>query len=167
MFEKMNSVVSFMESRFFGLDVVTFNTVVDSFGRAGDVDSMESHFNAMKHRGVKPNSVTYSSLVSAFGRAGRVERVDSVMRQAQNSDAALDTPFFNSAIDAYGRSGEVAKMSRCFLAMRERECCPDHVTLATMARAFEAHGMSDVARDFEKVMLSTKDYSDIIKFLPR
>ncbi|GAB4832532.1 hypothetical protein Ancab_006553 [Ancistrocladus abbreviatus] len=137
MYEKMESILNFMKKRFISLTVVTFNTIIDIFGRAGNIEKMDSLFLKI-HEGMKPNTITYCSLVNAYSKAGKLYRVNSILRQVENSNVVLDTPFFNCIISAYGRVGDVDKMNKLFLLMKEKNCEPDNITFATMIQAYNA-----------------------------
>ncbi|KAM7264404.1 hypothetical protein ACFE04_002087 [Oxalis oulophora] len=161
MYKKMTSVMEFMEKRFFTPTVVTHNIVVDAFGQAGHVDLMDEYFKRMKHLGLKPNSITYCSLVSGYSKSGQIMKVDSILRQVENSDILLDTPLYNSIISAFGKCGDIEKMEETFLAMKERQCRPDHITFATMTQAYEAHDMTDAIIELEMKRIASTNSSGI------
>lgn len=164
MYEKMRSVMDFMEKRFFRPTVVTYNILIEIFGKAGNIEKMDEYFRKMKYQGMKPNSITYCSLVSAYHKAGQIMKVDSILRQVANSDVILDTPFFNCIISAYGQAGDVEKMGEIFLAMKERHCTPDNITIATMIQVYTAQGMIEAAEELENKMISMKDNSGILPY---
>ncbi|GAB4838048.1 hypothetical protein Ancab_027577 [Ancistrocladus abbreviatus] len=163
MYEK-ESVLNFMKKRFISLTVVTFNTIIDIFGRVGNIEKMDALFLKMKHEGMKPNTVTYCSLVNAYSKAGKLYRVNSIIRQVKNFDVVLDTQFFNCIISAYGRVRDVDKMNKLFLLMKEKNCEPDSITFTTMIQAYNAQDMIEAAQDVESEMSTTKDCSGV--FLP-
>ncbi|XVE78093.1 hypothetical protein DITRI_Ditri13aG0116100 [Diplodiscus trichospermus] len=65
-------------------------TVIDAFGRAGDLKQMEYLFRLMRSERIKP--------------------IAGVLRFIENSDVTLDIVFFNCLVDAYGRMGCFAEM---------------------------------------------------------
>nr|TKR58965.1 hypothetical protein D5086_0000327000 [Populus alba] len=95
-------VLEFMEERLFSPSIVTRNLIIETFGKADDIETMEENLSKTKHLGIKTNTITYCSLVSVYSKTGHIMKVDSIPRQVENSDIVLDTPLFNCVIRAYG-----------------------------------------------------------------
>jgi pentatricopeptide repeat protein len=135
-----------MRKRYYSPTAVTFNIVIECFGRAGNIEKMEYYFRLMKTKGVKPNPVTYCSLVNGYRKTRLLDKVSGIIRQTENTDVILDTPFFNCVISAYANSGDIKIMEEMLQLMKDKDCNPDRVTYATMIQAYTAQGMDEAAR---------------------
>jgi pentatricopeptide repeat protein len=91
-----------MEERLLSPSIVTPNLIIETFGKADDIETMEEYLSKTKHLRIKTNIITYCSIVCVYSKAGHIMKVDSILRQVENSDIILDTPFFNCVIRAYG-----------------------------------------------------------------
>lgn len=49
-------------------DQVTFNIMIDGYGRDGNIEAMQLLFLEMCHVGLVPDSWTYNALIRSFGR---------------------------------------------------------------------------------------------------
>jgi predicted DNA-binding protein (UPF0278 family) len=91
-----------MEERLFSPSIVTRNLIIETFGKADDIETVEEYLSKTKHLRIKTDTITYCSLVSVYSKAGHIMKVDSNLRQVENSDIILDTPFSNCVVRAYG-----------------------------------------------------------------
>ncbi|KAL9252175.1 Pentatricopeptide repeat-containing protein [Drosera capensis] len=121
---------------------VTYNVVIDAFGKAGDLKQMEYLFRLMQSERMKPNCVTFCSLMMAYGRANKAEKIEAVLRFIKNSDVMLDRVFFNCLMDAYGRIERFDEMKEVLGFMESKGCEPDRVTYRTMINAYSSAGMN-------------------------
>uniref|UniRef100_A0A6N2LD86 Pentatricopeptide repeat-containing protein n=1 Tax=Salix viminalis TaxID=40686 RepID=A0A6N2LD86_SALVM len=78
----MSAVMEYMQRYHYSWTIVTYNVVIDAFGRAGDLKQME----LMRSERIKPSCVTLCSLVRAYREAGKPEKIRSVLRFIENSD---------------------------------------------------------------------------------
>ena len=51
-------------------DVVSFNILIDSCGKAGQLEHALSFFNEMRGRGLRPTVNTFTSIIDASGKLG-------------------------------------------------------------------------------------------------
>lgn len=84
---------------------MTFNIVIDAFGKAGDLKQMEYLFRLMRSERIKPSCITLCSLVRAYACVGKPKKIGGVLHFVENSDVLLDFVFFNCLVDAYVRLG--------------------------------------------------------------
>ncbi|XP_074267540.1 pentatricopeptide repeat-containing protein At5g48730, chloroplastic-like [Silene latifolia] len=161
-YEKMSSVMQYMQKYHFSWTLVTYsyNVVIDAFGRAGDLKQMEFLFRLMKSEKIKPNCVTFCSLVRAYGRAGKPEKIDSILRIIENTDVTLDTVFFNCLVDAYGRMERFAEMKEDVEMMKSKGCNPDRVTYKSMIKVYSIAGMSTQAKELQNFVRFSEDSKD-------
>jgi pentatricopeptide repeat protein len=139
----MGAVMEYMQKYYYSWTIVTYNVVIDAFGRAGDLEQMEYIFRLMKSDRIKPNCVTLCSLIRAYGRADQVKKIETVLRIVENSDTALDIVFFNCLVDAYERVGCLAEMWDVLNMMKIERIKPDKVTCTTMIKWFLVKGIDD------------------------
>jgi pentatricopeptide repeat protein len=56
-------------------DLVTYNTLLDVYGKAGRLNDVIYWFAEMKKAGVQPDVLTFNSLVNAYGKASHYDGV--------------------------------------------------------------------------------------------
>ncbi|RDX92260.1 Pentatricopeptide repeat-containing protein, chloroplastic, partial [Mucuna pruriens] len=147
-----NAVMEYMQKYHYSWTIVTFNIVIDAFGKAGDLKQMEYLFRLMRSERIKPSCVTLCSLVRAYAHAGKPEKIGGVLRFVENSDVLLDTVFFNCLIDAYGRLGCLAEMKAVLEMMKQKSCKPDIITYRTMIKAYSFKGMDGHAKELRELL---------------
>ena len=75
LYGKMTTVMEYMQKYYFSWTTVTYNVLIDTFGKVSDIDQMEYLFNLMISEGVKPDCITLCSLVNAYGKAHAIRKV--------------------------------------------------------------------------------------------
>ncbi|KAG5514937.1 hypothetical protein RHGRI_036094 [Rhododendron griersonianum] len=103
--------MEYMQKYYFSWTLVTYNIVLEAFGRAGNLKQMELLFRSMRSDIIKPNCFWLRSLVRAYGKARKAEKILGVLHFIENADVMLDIIFFNCLVDAYGKMG-------CFVEMK-------------------------------------------------
>lgn len=84
---ELDEVVAWFEriSTDFGLvpDVVNYNTLINAYGKAGDVDGASRRVQEMLDRGLQPDDITYNIIMDMCARRGDVKGAESVFNLAK------------------------------------------------------------------------------------
>ncbi|GAB2294593.1 hypothetical protein Dimus_028793 [Dionaea muscipula] len=127
------------------LSLCTYNTLIDTYGKAGQLQEAYETFNLMLRNGVVPDTITFNTLIHAFGNSAQLEEVDSIMQKMEELQCPPDTRTFNILISLHTKHNDIDKAVGYFLRMKEAGLEPDFVSYRTLLFAFSTRHMVDEA----------------------
>uniref|UniRef100_A0A0E0G9D8 Pentacotripeptide-repeat region of PRORP domain-containing protein n=1 Tax=Oryza nivara TaxID=4536 RepID=A0A0E0G9D8_ORYNI len=101
-----------------GLDVVTFNTILDMLGKAGRVDQMLQEVKLMDELGHSPDIVTYNTVINCLRRLGRLDQCKIFAREMVERGIDPDLRTYTALIDIFGRAGHITEALEMFDQMK-------------------------------------------------
>ena len=113
-------------------DVITFNALIDAYGKSGKPQEAEECFQRVEQARVWPDVITFNALVDAYGKNGKPPEAEECFQRME----------FNELIDAYGKSGKM--IPRCWVRM----------TMVVLALAFGCGNDHDPMRSIAIIQLS-------------
>lgn len=138
-------------------NVVTYNSLIDAYGRLGQVKpsfSFSVHpflpslsnlhclfvqveravitMEEMKSKGVVPNAVTYNCVIDAFGKEGRADEALKMVHKMRAEGQSPDSFTVSALIDANGKRGDAWAAVRIFKEMQEWGVKPNVVTFSAV-----------------------------------
>jgi pentatricopeptide repeat protein len=57
----------------------TYNTLIDTYGKAGQLEKVSDTFNQMLKEGVAPSVITFNTMIHVWGKHHRIERVSAFL----------------------------------------------------------------------------------------
>ncbi|PKA57781.1 Pentatricopeptide repeat-containing protein [Apostasia shenzhenica] len=110
-FDKVLFLLSDMDSLNIKPNTVTYNTLIDAYGKAGRFAEMESTLMEMLgNHDCKPDIWTMNATLRAFGASGQIEMMEQCYDKFQNSGISPDIKTFNILLDCYGKAKKYEKM---------------------------------------------------------
>ncbi|KAK1268912.1 Pentatricopeptide repeat-containing protein [Acorus gramineus] len=111
-FDKAEALLSDMASMGIKPNTITYNTLIDAYGKAGRFALMESTLVEMlKEKDCKPDVWTMNSTLRAFGGNGQIETMEKCYDKFQSAGISPNIKTFNILLDSYGKAGSYLKMS--------------------------------------------------------
>ncbi|CAN4089706.1 unnamed protein product [Withania somnifera] len=111
-FHKVQILLSDMECMGIKPNTVTYNTLIDSYGKAKRFKEMESTLVEMlRRRDCKPDVWTMNSTLRAFGGSGQIELMEKCYEKFQSAGIEPSIKTFNILLDSYGKTENYEKMS--------------------------------------------------------
>ncbi|GJZ17541.1 pentatricopeptide repeat-containing protein [Tanacetum coccineum] len=111
-FDKVQSLLSEMISQGVKPNTVTYNTLIDAYGKAKRFVDMESTLVEMlRQRECKPDVWTMNSTLRAFGGSGQIETMEKCYEKFLSAGIQPNIKTFNILLDSYGKTGNYKKMS--------------------------------------------------------
>ncbi|KAG0458190.1 hypothetical protein HPP92_023036 [Vanilla planifolia] len=111
-FDKVQILLSDMNNLGMKPNTVTYNTLIDAYGKAGRFAEMESKLMEMLlNRDCKPDIWTMNATLRAFGGSGQIEMMENCYEKFQSSGITPDIKTFNILLDCYGKAKRYEKMS--------------------------------------------------------
>lgn len=111
-FDKVHLLLSDMKNMSLRPNTVTYNTLIDAYGKAERFAEMESTLIEMlEDHDCKPDIWTMNPTLRAFGGSGQIEMMEKCYDKFQGSGISPDIKTFNILIDCYGKARKYEKMS--------------------------------------------------------
>lgn len=120
---------------------VTYNTIIDGYGKAGMFEQMENSLtNMIESDNCQPDVFTLNSLVGAYGNSGQIEKMEKWYEEFQLMGINPDMKTFNIMIRSYGKAGVYEKIMSVMDFMERRFFSPTIVTYNTIIEVFGKAG---------------------------
>ncbi|RAL47934.1 hypothetical protein DM860_015721 [Cuscuta australis] len=111
-FGKVRDLLSEMECEGIKPNTATYNTLMESYGKAKRFAEMESVLVEMlRRRECSPDLWTMNSALRAYGGSGQIEMMEKCYEKFQSSGIDPTIKTFNILLDSYGKTGNYEKMS--------------------------------------------------------
>ncbi|KAG7533441.1 Pentatricopeptide repeat [Arabidopsis thaliana x Arabidopsis arenosa] len=140
-FDKVHDLLSDMRRQGIRPNTITYNTLIDAYGKAKMFVEMESTLIQMLGEdNCKPDSWTMNSTLRAFGGNGQIEMMENCYEKFQSSGIEPNIRTFNILLDSYGKSGNYKKMSAVMEYMQKYHYSWTIVTYNVVIDAFGRAG---------------------------
>lgn len=135
------------EMSYFGIQCseVTYNTIIDGYGKAGMFELMEKSLSEMIGSEIcLPDIFTLNSIVWAYGNGRQIEKMEKWYEEFQLMEIHPDVRTFNILIRSYGKAGMYDKVSSVLSFMEKRLYSPTVVTFNVVIDIFGRAGQIDM-----------------------
>ncbi|KAF8403786.1 hypothetical protein HHK36_011892 [Tetracentron sinense] len=120
---------------------VTYNTIIDGYGKAEMFELMESSLTDMiENSRCLPDVFTLNSFVWAYGNVGKIEKMEKWYDEFQHMGIKPDIKTYNILIRSYGKAGMYEKMGSVMEFMEKRFFSPTIVTFNIVIEMFGRAG---------------------------
>ncbi|GAV89856.1 PPR domain-containing protein/PPR_2 domain-containing protein/PPR_3 domain-containing protein [Cephalotus follicularis] len=119
------------EMSYLGIEcsTVTYNIIIDGYGKAKMFEEMENSLLDMIETGsCLPDIYTLNSVIGAYGNSGHIEKMERWYDEFQLMNILPDIKTFNIMIRSYGKAGMYKKMISVMKFMENRFFSPTIVT---------------------------------------
>ncbi|KAL5725515.1 hypothetical protein ACHQM5_008652 [Ranunculus cassubicifolius] len=134
-------------------NVVTYNRVIHSYGRANYLDEAVDVFYKMQEVGCEPDRVTYCTLIDIHAKAGFLDFAMDMYRRMQVAGLSPDTFTYSVMINCLGKAGHLDSANKLFTEMVSQGCVPNLVTynimIAMQAKTTNYTGALKLYRDMQ------------------
>ncbi|CAH9107982.1 unnamed protein product [Cuscuta europaea] len=140
-FGKVRVLLSEMEIEGIKPNTVTYNILIDAYGKAKRFTEMESVLVEMlQRRDCSPDEWTMNSSLRAYGGSGQIEMMESCYEKFQCAGIEPTIKTFNILLDSYGKTGNYDKMSAVMEYMQKYHFSWTRVTYNIIIDAFGKAG---------------------------
>ncbi|XP_071704352.1 pentatricopeptide repeat-containing protein At3g23020 [Rutidosis leptorrhynchoides] len=139
------------------LSSYTYNTLIDTYGKAGRLNDACDTFERMLKEGIVPNTVTLNTMIHMLGNHGRLNEVALLMQKMEKLKCVPDTRTYNILISLHVKHDDIIMAKGYFNKMREANLEPDCVSYRTLLYAFSIRHMVSEAEE----LVSEMDKRDI------
>ena len=141
----------FTEMSYLGIEcsTVTYNTIIDGYGKADMFELMESSLTEMIESGTcLPDIFTLNSFIWAYGNSGQIEKMEKWYDEFQLMGIRPDIKTFNILIRSYGKACMYEKMVCVMEFMKKRFYSPTIVTFNIIIEMFGRAGNIEKMEEF-------------------
>ncbi|RDX81021.1 Pentatricopeptide repeat-containing protein, partial [Mucuna pruriens] len=130
----------------------TYNTLIDTYGKAGQLKEASETFEEMLKRGVAPTVVTFNTMIHICGNHGRLEEVSLLVQKMEELRCLPNTRTYNILISLYAKHNDIGMATKYFETMKEACLEPDLVSYRTLLYAYSIRKMVHEAEELVKEM---------------
>ncbi|KAK6914019.1 Pentatricopeptide repeat [Dillenia turbinata] len=134
------------------LSSYSYNTMIDTYGKAGRVKEATDTFEQMLREGIVPNTVTFNTMIHVYGNHGQLEQVTSLMQKMEELHCSADTRTYNILISLHAKHNNIDIAAGYFTKMKEASLDPDLVSYRTLLYAFSIRHMVAEAEELVSEM---------------
>lgn len=139
------------------LSSITYNTLIDTYAKSGQVNEACQTFDQMLREGIVPTTVTFNTMIHMYGNNGQLEEVASLMRKMEYLQCPPDTRTYNILISLHAKHDNIIAAANYFKKMKEASLEPDVVSYRTLVYAFSIRHMVGQVEE----LISEMDESDL------
>ncbi|KAK6940528.1 Pentatricopeptide repeat [Dillenia turbinata] len=140
-FDKAQFLLDDMEGQGIKPNTITYNTLIDAYGKAQKFAEMERVLMEMlQDGGCEPDVWTMNSTIRAFGGSGQIEMMERCYEKFQSAGIQPNIMTFNVLLDSYGKADEYKKMSAVMEYMQKYHFSWTIVTYNIVIDAFGRAG---------------------------
>lgn len=130
----------------------TYNTLIDTYGKAGQLKEASEVFARMLGEGISPTTVTFNTMIHVSGNHGSLEEVTSLMKKMEELRIPPSTRTYNILISLYAKHNDITMAAEYFLKMKEARLEPDPVSYRTLLYAYSIRRMVSQAEELVSEM---------------
>ncbi|KAI0493016.1 hypothetical protein KFK09_027292 [Dendrobium nobile] len=119
----------------------TYNTLIDTYGKAGLLAEASDTFAQMLSQGIVPDTVTFNTIIHICGNHERFEEVVSLVEMMDELQCYPDTRTYNILISLYAKCDDIAQATSYFKKMKDADLVPDIVSYRTLLYALSVRCM--------------------------
>ncbi|KAJ9154233.1 hypothetical protein P3X46_027589 [Hevea brasiliensis] len=134
------------------LSSYTYNTLIDTYGKAGQLKEASEIFAEMLRKGIVPTTVTFNTMIHICGNHGQLEEVALLMQKMEELRCPPDTRTYNILISLHTKHNDINMAASFFKRMKEDQLQPDLVSYRTLLYAFSIRQMVNDAEDLVSEM---------------
>ncbi|XP_023738569.1 pentatricopeptide repeat-containing protein At3g53170 [Lactuca sativa] len=130
--------------------IVTYNTIIDGYGKAGLFKEMESMLTEMleEDETCLPDSFTCNSVLDAYGNSGMISEMEKWFDEFQLMGIKPNVMTFNILIKSYGKAKMYDKMGYVIDYMTKRFIPPTTITFNIIIDTFKRIGDIEKMEEF-------------------
>mmetsp|Transcript_61849 Transcript_61849/g.109847 ORF Transcript_61849/g.109847 Transcript_61849/m.109847 type:complete len:941 (-) Transcript_61849:35-2857(-) len=115
--------------------IVTYNSLIDTCARSGEMQRVEPLLRHMTEHGVSPNVITYSTILKGHCALNRLDQAFQLLEDMKkNSDLAPDEVTYNTLLDGCARYGLYDRGMTVLNDMRAAGVPPSNFTLSVLVK---------------------------------
>ncbi|XWS73125.1 hypothetical protein CRYUN_Cryun02cG0098500 [Craigia yunnanensis] len=143
--DELSEIFDRMLQHGFAPNTITFNVMLDVYGKAKLFKKVKKLFWMAKTRGLV-DIISYNTIIAAYGQNKDFKNMSSTVREMQFNGFSVSLEAYNCMLDAYGKEGQMEEFRSVLQRMKESNCASDHYTYNIMINIYgERRWIDEVA----------------------
>ncbi|XP_045814941.1 pentatricopeptide repeat-containing protein At3g23020-like [Trifolium pratense] len=130
----------------------TYNALIDTYGKAGQIRAVYEIFAKMIKQGVVPTTVTFNTMIHLYGNHGRIRQVSLLFQRMEELQCPPDTRTYNILISVCVKHNNINLAGKYLAKMKEAFLEPDLVSYRTILYAYSTRKMVQEAEELIREM---------------
>ncbi|XP_027365817.1 pentatricopeptide repeat-containing protein At3g23020-like [Abrus precatorius] len=130
----------------------TYNTLIDTYGKAGQLRAVSETFARMIKQGVALTTVTLNTMIHLYGFHGRLRGVSLLFEKMEEFQCLPDIRTYNILIALYIKHNNINLAAKYLAKMKEACLEPDIVSYRTLLNAYSTRKMVQEAEELIQEM---------------
>ncbi|KAI4317928.1 hypothetical protein L6164_025754 [Bauhinia variegata] len=130
----------------------TYNTLIDTYGKAGQLQEASETLARMIKEGIAPTTVTFNTIIHVYGNHGKLDEVSSLLQKMEALQCQPDTRTYNILISLHTKHNDVDMAAKYLAKMKEACVEPDLVSYRTLLYAYSIRQMVQEAEELIREM---------------
>ncbi|OMP09199.1 hypothetical protein COLO4_05707 [Corchorus olitorius] len=133
--DELSKIFDRMLQRRFSPNTITFNVMLDVYGKAKLFKKVKKLFWMAKTRGMV-DVISYNTIIAAYGQNKDFKNMLSSVQEMQFNGFSVSLEAYNCMLDAYGKEGQMENFRSVLRKMKELNCASDHYTYNIMINIY-------------------------------
>ncbi|XP_073149330.1 pentatricopeptide repeat-containing protein At4g30825, chloroplastic isoform X2 [Henckelia pumila] len=137
--DELSRLFDDMLQRGFAPNTVTFNVMLNAYGKSRLFEKARKVFWMAKKRGLV-DVVSYNTIIAAYGKNKYLKNMSAAVRNMQFDGFSVSLEAYNCMLDVYGKEGEMEKFRNVLQRMKDSSLASDHYTYNILINIYGEHG---------------------------
>eukprot|EP00927_Polykrikos_kofoidii_P028312 TRINITY_DN24743_c0_g1_i1.p1 TRINITY_DN24743_c0_g1~~TRINITY_DN24743_c0_g1_i1.p1 ORF type:complete len:650 (-),score=95.80 TRINITY_DN24743_c0_g1_i1:44-1993(-) len=117
-------------------DVITYNTVMKGYAKAGNMEECHGVYELMWQRGLSPSQVSYGILLDGWLNNNRADKAAEIFDVMTRQACPMNTVLYTTLIKGFAREGKIDEAMRVYSQMTsDGSVQPDLITFSILLKA--------------------------------
>ncbi|XP_073062489.1 pentatricopeptide repeat-containing protein At4g30825, chloroplastic isoform X1 [Primulina eburnea] len=140
--DELSRLFDEMLQRGFAPNTVTFNVMLNAYGKSRLFEKARKVFWMAKKRGLI-DVVSYNTIIAAYGKNKYLKNMSAAVRKMQFDGFSVSLEAYNCMLDVYGKEGEMEKFRNVLQWMKDSNHASDRYTYNILINIYGEHGWID------------------------
>ncbi|KDP38714.1 hypothetical protein JCGZ_04067 [Jatropha curcas] len=140
--DDLSELFNEMLHRGFSPNTITFNVMLDAYGKAKLFNKARELFMMARKQGMI-DVISYNTMIAAYGHDRDFKNMASTIQNMQFDGFSVSLEAYNCMLDAYGKRGQMESFKNVLQRMKQSSCTSDHYTYNIMINVYGEQGWID------------------------
>lgn len=137
--DELTRIFDEMVERGFSPNTITFNVMLDVYGKERLFKKARKVFWMARTRGVA-DVISYNTIIAAYGKNKDFTNMRATVRKMEFSGVCISLEVYNCMLDAYGKDCQMENFKSVLQRLKESSVVSDHYTYGTLINIYGEQG---------------------------
>ncbi|KAK4404389.1 Pentatricopeptide repeat-containing protein, chloroplastic [Sesamum angolense] len=149
--DELSRLFDEMLQRGFAPNTITFNVMLNAYGKSRLFERARKVFWMAKKRGLV-DVISYNTIIAAYGKNKYLKNMSAAVKKMQFDGFSVSLEAYNCMLDVYGKEGWIEEVAGVLTELKECGIRPDLCSYNTLIKAYGIAGMVEDAVALVKEM---------------